>query len=116
MKAINYIGKTYRENKTNEIFSIISSEIESNIPIEDADMDYFTRLIASKNITASGNSMSIARFEGKLRLNQYTEVITSKKLTKSEIFKAAHKLAKTFEGNYKACFALALKQVYATQK
>lgn len=39
-----------------------------------------------------------------------------KGMTKAEIFKAAHKLAKTFEGNYKACFALALKQVYATQK
>ena len=116
MKAINYIGKTYRENKTNEIFSIISSEIESNPTYEGADMEYVTRLIANKNITASGNSMSIARFEGKLRLNQYTEVITSKKLTKSEIFKAAHKLAHTFEGNYKACFALALKQVYASQK
>ena len=31
--------------------------------------------------------------------------------TKSEIFKAAHKLAKTFEGNYRACFALALVEV-----
>jgi hypothetical protein len=32
-------------------------------------------------------------------------------MTKSEIFKAAHKLAKTFEGNYTACFVLALAEV-----
>jgi len=31
--------------------------------------------------------------------------------TKSEIFTAAHKLAKTFEGNYNACFVLALEIV-----
>ncbi len=34
-------------------------------------------------------------------------------MTKSEIFKAAHKLAKSFEGDYRACFALALKEVYS---
>ena len=32
-------------------------------------------------------------------------------MNKSEIFKAAHKLARTFEGNYKACFVLALKEI-----
>ncbi|MBC2303357.1 hypothetical protein [Listeria booriae] len=37
-------------------------------------------------------------------------------MTKQEIFKAAHKLAKTFEGNYSACFALALRTVYAEAK
>jgi len=37
-------------------------------------------------------------------------------MTKSEIFKAAHKLAKTFEGNYRACFSLALREVLATSK
>jgi len=31
--------------------------------------------------------------------------------TKSEIFKAAHKLAKTFKGHYKACFVLALSEI-----
>jgi hypothetical protein len=33
-------------------------------------------------------------------------------LTKSQIFKAAHKLAKRYEGSYQARFALALKEVY----
>lgn len=32
-------------------------------------------------------------------------------MTNSEIFKAAHKLAKTFQGDYRACFALALRIV-----
>jgi hypothetical protein len=30
-------------------------------------------------------------------------------MTNSQKFTAAHKLAKTYEGNYRACFALALK-------
>lgn len=30
-------------------------------------------------------------------------------MTNSELFTAAHKLAKTFEGNYTACFVLALQ-------
>ena len=30
-------------------------------------------------------------------------------MTNSELFTAAHKLAKTFEGNYRACFILALQ-------
>jgi len=34
--------------------------------------------------------------------------------TKSQIFKAAHQLAKSFTGNYSACFALALTDVYAS--
>ena len=33
-------------------------------------------------------------------------------MNKSEIFKAAHALARTFEGNYSACFSLALKIIY----
>jgi len=33
-------------------------------------------------------------------------------MTKQEIFKAAHKLARTFEGNYSACFKLALISIY----
>lgn len=37
-------------------------------------------------------------------------------MTKSEIFKAAHKMAKTFVGAYVACFALALKSVYKSIK
>ena len=37
-------------------------------------------------------------------------------MTRSEIFKAAHKLAKTFVGSYVACFALALKSVYKSIK
>jgi len=32
-------------------------------------------------------------------------------MTNSEKFTAAHKLAKTYEGDYRACFALALKAV-----
>jgi len=32
------------------------------------------------------------------------------------IFTAAHKLASTFEGNYSACFALALRTLYAQQR
>lgn len=32
-------------------------------------------------------------------------------MSKSEMFKAAHKLAKTFTGNYRACFALALREL-----
>lgn len=36
--------------------------------------------------------------------------------TKSEIFKQAHALAKTFEGNYMACFAEALRIVYYDMK
>lgn len=31
---------------------------------------------------------------------------------KSQIFKAAHKLAKTFEGDYRACFSIALHTIY----
>jgi hypothetical protein len=38
------------------------------------------------------------------------------KMTKSEIFKKAHKLAKAFVGSYKACFALALREVLKTVK
>lgn len=37
-------------------------------------------------------------------------------MTRSQIFTAAHKLAKTFVGNYSACFALALREVYASAK
>ena len=37
-------------------------------------------------------------------------------MTKQQIFKAAHALAKTFVGSYVACFALALKTVYAELK
>lgn len=32
-------------------------------------------------------------------------------MNKSEIFKEAHKLAKTFVGNYRACFSLALRLI-----
>lgn len=37
-------------------------------------------------------------------------------MTNSELFTAAHKLAKTFEGDYSACFSLALSEVYASLK
>lgn len=37
-------------------------------------------------------------------------------MNKSEIFKAAHKLAKSFVGSYVARFALALKQLYSRIK
>lgn len=37
-------------------------------------------------------------------------------MSKSEIFTAAHKMAKTFEGHYSACFALALREIYASMK
>ena len=37
-------------------------------------------------------------------------------MNRSEIFKAAHKLAKTFVGSYVACFAMALKTVYQNIK
>ena len=33
-------------------------------------------------------------------------------INKSNLFKQAHKLAKTYTGNYKACFALALKTLF----
>jgi hypothetical protein len=36
-------------------------------------------------------------------------------MTNSELFTAAHKLAKTFEGNYTACFVLALKTLKETK-
>ena len=36
--------------------------------------------------------------------------------TKSEIFTAAHKLAKNYEGNYNACFSLALTSIYFSLK
>ena len=32
-------------------------------------------------------------------------------MTKSELFKAAHALAKTFVGNYRACFVMALAEI-----
>jgi len=35
-------------------------------------------------------------------------------MTNAQIFKAAHKLAKTFTGDYRACFSLALRDVYAS--
>ncbi|MGL5383074.1 MAG: hypothetical protein ACRDCC_06310 [Culicoidibacterales bacterium] len=37
-------------------------------------------------------------------------------MTKSQLFKSAHKLAKTFVGSYQACFSLALKTLYAAFK
>ena len=37
-------------------------------------------------------------------------------MTRSEIFKKAHKLAKSFVGNYAACFSLALKTIYKQAK
>lgn len=37
-------------------------------------------------------------------------------MTRHEIFKAAHKLAKTFVGSYVACFKMALKAIYAQTK
>ncbi len=37
-------------------------------------------------------------------------------MTRSEIFKKAHKLAKSFVGNYLACFSLALKTIYKQAK
>jgi len=37
-------------------------------------------------------------------------------MTKSQIFTAAHKMAKTFEGNYSACLSLALTQIYSDMK
>lgn len=37
-------------------------------------------------------------------------------MNKSEIFKAAHKMAKTFVGSYVARFALALKSIYKSIK
>ena len=33
-------------------------------------------------------------------------------INKSELFKKAHAMAKTMEGNYRACFALALIKLY----
>ena len=37
-------------------------------------------------------------------------------MTKAQIFKAAHKMAKTFIGAYSACLSLALKTIYAAMK
>ncbi len=37
-------------------------------------------------------------------------------MNRSEVFKAAHKLAKTFVGSYVACFAMALKSIYRSVK
>jgi len=37
-------------------------------------------------------------------------------MSKSEMFKAAHKLAKTFVGNYRACFSLALRELRNKQE
>jgi len=34
-------------------------------------------------------------------------------ISKKEIFSKAHQMAKTFEGNYRACFSLALKEIYS---
>lgn len=36
--------------------------------------------------------------------------------TKKEIFIQAHKMAKTFTGNYQACFSLALKEIFQAIK
>lgn len=36
--------------------------------------------------------------------------------TKKEIFIQAHKMAKTFTGNYSACFSLALKEIFQAIK
>lgn len=43
-------------------------------------------------------------------------VIENKLLSRSELMKLSHKLAKTFEGDYKACLSLAMKQIYQEQK
>lgn len=37
-------------------------------------------------------------------------------MNKSQIFRNAHRLAKSYVGNYSACFALALTEVYASMK
>lgn len=38
------------------------------------------------------------------------------KMSKANIMREAHRLAKTFTGNYRACFALALKTLYKALK
>lgn len=50
-------------------------------------------------------------------LNEIEYIIeTNANMSKSDIFKLAHRLAKTFEGDYKACLSMALKEVYSKIK
>ena len=44
------------------------------------------------------------------------QLLKQNDMTNSEIFKAAHKLAKTLVGNYAAKLSMALKSVYASLK
>jgi hypothetical protein len=49
-------------------------------------------------------------------INKKPITLKTNDMSKSEIFKAAHKMAKSFEGHYSACFALALREIYASMK
>lgn len=37
-------------------------------------------------------------------------------MNKREIFKKAHEMARTFEGNYRVCFIMALKEIFSNLK
>lgn len=51
-----------------------------------------------------------------LIMKESMEELNKMILTKKEIFKTAHRYAKKMEGDYKACFAYALKYTYACLK
>jgi len=59
----------------------------------------------------SSNSDIVEAFESE---SQVIEITVS--MNKAQIFKLAHRLAKTFEGDYKACLSMALKEVYSKIK
>lgn len=59
----------------------------------------------------SSNSDIVEAFESE---SQVIDITVS--MNKAQIFKLAHRLAKTFEGDYKACLSMALKEVYSKIK
>ena len=103
VKTFNKIPVELTLNKK-QIKGLIYNEADNSINVLDL------------NKTAT-NINDICPFDQKLILLSMSKKINfTINMSKSEIFKTAHKLAKTFEGNYSACLSMALKEVYAKIK
>ena len=121
--------KLYSDNYNNNRLNLIN-EIKNkceNFSFNNLlELEY--KKLEQKNIVPikSKNDLLIEKIEADKKYikkinNQFVESdileYSSKKiLTKSELMKLSHKLAKTFEGDYKACLSLAMKQIYQEQK
>ena len=121
--------KLYSDNYNNNRLNLIN-EIKNkceNFSFNNLlELEY--KKLEQKNIVPikSKNDLLIEKIEAEKKYiqkinNQFVESdileYSSKKiLTRSELMKLSHKLAKTFEGDYKACLSLAMKQIYQEQK